>query len=287
MRHADTPFARNLQVNKPVLLSREGAALVVTLNRPEQRNALDLDMRAQLAEAIYEARDTNDVKVVVLTGSGSHFCAGGDLKSLSAREPSPLAGRERVRRLHPWFRELVNLEKPVIAAVEGIAYGAGLNLALACDFVVAAQDARFCAVFGRIGLIPDLGGLYLLPRIVGLQRAKDIVFTAREIPATEALALGIVLELQPPGTVMRRALELAQRLATASTAGVGIAKNILNRSFNLDQDTLAELESLAQGILMETDYHRQAVSCFLAKQPAAFRWTLESGVAPRASAPDC
>lgn len=259
-------------MSTPILLSREGATLVVTLNRPEQRNALDLEMRAALAEAIYEAREASEVKAVVLTGSGNHFCAGGDLKSLAAREPSALAGRARVRRLHPWFRELVNLEKPVIAAVEGTAYGAGLNLALACDFVIAAQDARFCAVFGRIGLIPDLGGLYLLPRIVGLQRAKEIVFTAREVPAGEARELSIVLELQPPGSVLPRALELAQRLATASTAAIGIGKNILNRSFNLDQDTLAELESLAQGLLMETDYHREAVSRFLARQPARFNW---------------
>src|SRR5690606_15062203 len=114
------------------------------------------------------------------------------LKSLTEEERPAWDCRDRVRRLHPWFRELVNLEKPVIAAVEGAAFGAGFNLALASDIVIAAADARFCAAFARIGLVPDLGGLYLLPRIVGLQRAKEIVFTARELDAQEAMSMGIV-----------------------------------------------------------------------------------------------
>ncbi len=229
-------------------------------------------MRRAIADAVETARDADDVKAVVLTGVGDTFCAGGDLKSLTEKTLPALDCRDRVRRLHPWFRELVNLEKPVIAAVEGAAFGAGFNLALASDFVVVAADARFCAAFARIGLIPDLGGLYLLPRIVGLQRAKEIVFTAREVDAKEALALGIAFSVHAKGNTLNEALSLAARFADAPTQALGMAKNILNRSFNLDQDTLAELESYAQALAMHTDYHQDAVGRFLDKKPLAFRW---------------
>ena len=259
-------------MNAPVLLSRHDSTLLITLNRPERRNAFDLEMRKAIGEAVFTARDTEDVKAVVIAGSGGAFCAGGDLKSLSAEERPVSADRDRIRRLHPWFRELVNLEKPVIAAVDGPAFGAGFNLALACDFVIGTPSARFCAVFARIGLVPDLGGFYLLPRIVGLQRAKELVFTAREVGADEALRLGILYAIQPAETLLQEALALAARFHHASTEALGMAKNVLNRSFNLDQDTLAELESYAQALARHTDYHKDAVARFLAKKPLAFRW---------------
>lgn len=255
-----------------VLLDRQGSTLVITLNKPERRNAFDLDMRRAIAEAVQAARDEDNVKAVVLTGAGDTFCAGGDLKSLTEEERPAWDCRDRVRRLHPWFRELVNLEKPVIAAVEGAAFGAGFNLALASDIVIAAADARFCAAFARIGLIPDLGGLYLLPRIVGLQRAKEIVFTARELDAQEAMSMGIAFAVRPNGATLDEAMGLAARFADAPTEALGMAKNILNRSFNLDQDTLAELESYAQAIAMQTDYHRGAVRRFLDKKPLNYKW---------------
>lgn len=258
---------------EPVLVNKEENVLVISLNRPERRNAFDLEMRAALAEAVFAARDEPEVKVVILTGIGANFSAGGDLKSLSEKPLAPMAARERIRRLHLWFRELVNLEKPVIAAVEGAAFGGGFHLALAADFVLAARDARFCAVFARMGMVPDLGGFYLLPRIVGLQRAKEIVFTAREVSAEEAASLGIVFKVHEPGTTLAHARELARRLADAPIDALGISKNVLNRSFNLDQDTLAELEAGAQAIALNSDYHRDAVKRFLGKQPLAYSWT--------------
>ncbi len=256
----------------PVLLSRHDATLLITLNRPEQRNALDLEMRKALGEAVFTARDTDEVKAVVITGAGGAFCSGGDLKAFIAEERTVFADRARIRRLHPWFRELVNLEKPVIAAVEGPAFGAGFNLALACDFILGATNARFCSVFARVGLVPDLGGLYLLPRIVGLQRAKELVFSAREVGADEALRLGILYSIEPAIKLLPQALALAARFEYASIEALGIAKNVLNRSFNLDQDTLAELEACAQALARHTEYHKDAVARFLAKQPLAFHW---------------
>lgn len=253
-----------------VLRERHGATLVIRINRPERRNAFDLEVRQGIAEAVYEARDDDTVRAVVITGADGVFCAGGDLKSLSEAKRPIFKDRDRIRRLHPWFRELVNLEKPVIAAVDGPAFGAGFNLALACDFVLATPRARFCAVFGRIGLVPDLGGFFLLPRIVGLQRAKDLVFSAREVDVEEARSLGIVMQVVEPDRLLDEALALAARYHDASTEALGIAKNILNRSFNLDQDTLAELEASAQALALHTAYHDEAVAGFLAKRPLRF-----------------
>lgn len=253
-----------------VLRERHGATFVIRINRPDRRNAFDLEVREGIAQAVYEARDDDSVRAVVITGVDGIFCAGGDLKSLSEAKRPVFKDRERIRRLHTWFRELVNLEKPVIAAVDGPAFGAGFNLALACDFVLATPRARFCAVFGRIGLVPDLGGFFLLPRIVGLQRAKDLVFSAREVDAEEASSLGIVMRVVPAEQLFDEALAMAARYHDASTEALGIAKNILNRSFNLDQDTLAELESSAQALALHTAYHDEAVANFLGKRPLRF-----------------
>lgn len=258
-------------MNDFVLRERHGATFVIRLNRPERRNAFDLEVRQGLAEAVYEARDDDSIRAVVITGAEGIFCAGGDLKSLSEGKRPIFRDRERIRRLHIWFRELVNLEKPVIAAVDGPAFGAGFNLALACDFILGTPRTRFCAVFGRIGLVPDLGGFFLLPRIVGLQRAKDIVFSAREVGAEEAQRLGILYDIVPPEQLMVQALAMAERYHHASTDALGMAKNVLNRAFNLDQDTLAELEANAQAVAIHSDYHDQAVANFLNKRPLAFK----------------
>ncbi|MBO9354639.1 enoyl-CoA hydratase/isomerase family protein [Bordetella petrii] len=258
-----------------VLRERRGATLVITLNRPQRRNAFDLEVRQGLAEAIFEARDDDAVKAVVITGAQGVFCAGGDLKSLSEGKRPIYKDRDRIRRLHTWFHELVNLEKPVIAAVDGPAFGAGFNLALACDFILGTPSARFCAVFGRIGLVPDLGGFFLLPRIVGLQRAKELVFTAREVGAREAQSLGILYDIVASEALMDQALALAARFHGASTEALGMSKNILNRSFNLDQNTLAELESHAQALAIHTEYHDAAVARFLGKQPLEFSWPVD------------
>jgi 2-(1,2-epoxy-1,2-dihydrophenyl)acetyl-CoA isomerase len=254
-----------------VLRERHGATLVIRLNRPDRRNAFDLEMRQGLADAVLEARDDASVRAVVITGTDGVFCAGGDLKSLSEAKRPVFKDRDRIRRLHLWFRELVNLEKPVIAAVDGPAFGAGFNLALACDFIIGTPRTRFCAVFGRIGLVPDLGGFFLLPRIVGLQRAKDLVFSAREIDAREASNMGILFRIVEPDQLMSDALALAESYHNASVEALGIAKNILNRSFNLDQDTLAEMEASAQALALHTAYHDEAVADFLSKKPLKFK----------------
>lgn len=250
---------------------RVGATAVLTMNRPEQRNALDAQMRLAFAAALAEIREDATVRAVVLTGAGGHFCAGGDVKAMSAGRPDPMETRDSLNRLHRWFDELVDLEKPVIAAVEGVAFGAGLSLALAADFVLAAQRAKFCSVFARIGLVPDAGAMYLLPRAVGLARAKDMVFSARVVGADEALRIGLAHEVCT-GDVREAALALAERFHAAPTAALGLAKGVMNRAFESERVNVYRQEAMAQALLRDSDFHREAARRFAAKEPALYQW---------------
>jgi len=245
---------------------------VLTLNRPDKRNALDVTMREEIADVVLRVRRDAAVKAMIITGSGGSFCAGGDLAALSGAKMDAAAARQRIRDLHVWFPELVNLEKPVISAVDGPAFGAGFMLALAADFVLASPRARFCAVFVRIGLVPDLGGFWLLPRIVGLQRAKELAMTGRTVGVEEAQRLGIVLETHPSEMLLDRAMAFAGRFRHASTAALGMAKSVMNQSYNLDQRALAEMEAYAQALAITSDAHAEAVGRFLDKQPLTYDW---------------
>ncbi|MGD9862399.1 MAG: enoyl-CoA hydratase/isomerase family protein [Pseudodonghicola sp.] len=249
-----------------------GHTAVITFTRPQVRHALDLAMRGEIAALMPRIRADRTLRALVITGSGGAFCAGGDLKALSEEERPVEDNRERIALLHTWFTELSNLELPVIAAVDGPAYGAGFNLALAADFVLASPRARFCAVFGRIGLVPDLGGFFLLPRIVGLARAKELVMTARSFDAAEARELGIVLEIHAPEALMDAAFALARRFDQASRLATGLSKTILNQALHSDQRALADMEAMAQALCLASDYHKEAVQRFLDKQPLDFDW---------------
>lgn len=244
---------------------------VLTLNMPEQRNVLDLVMRLEIQDVLLNIREKCDIRALVLTGAGGAFCAGGDLKSLQ-EAPSGAARRERVRRTHIWIEELVNLEVPVIAAVDGVAFGGGFSFVLAADFVFCTPRARFSAVFLRAGLIPDLGCLYLLPRLVGLQKAKDLLFTARIVEPEEMQQLGLVYEIVEQGSVVATARAFAERFLDAPRMALGITKNILNQSLHSDHWAISELESMGQALCADSDYYRAATTRFLQKKPALFAW---------------
>jgi 2-(1,2-epoxy-1,2-dihydrophenyl)acetyl-CoA isomerase len=257
----------------PVLTAVQDGVGTITLNRPEARNALNQAMRPALTAAVAQMRDDKLVHTIILTGAGGAFCSGGDISQMMDASEAGLPWRERIRALHQWFPELVNLEKPVIAAVDGPAFGAGLSLALAADFVLATRRAKFCAVFGRIGLIPDLGAMHLLPRIVGRQKAKELVFTARTVGAEEARELGMVYDIVEDGAALQQAaLALARRFGEASTAAIGMAKTVMNQAFELDARAMAELEAYAQTMCRGSAYHQDAVQRFRDKQPLRFDW---------------
>jgi len=236
-------------------VSRVGACAVLTMNRPAARNALDGELRNAFAATLPTIRDDESVRAVVLTGAGGHFCAGGDIRTLNAAQGKTdvFEGRNRIIAMQRWFDELVDLEKPVIAAVDGVAYGAGLSLALAADFVLASPRATFCAVFARIGYVPDLGGMYLLPRAVGLARAKSLVFSARVVNAQEALALGIAHEIteQP---VLDAAIALAARFEQAPAGALGIMKSVMNHAFESDRRSVYMQEAMAQSLCRESAF---------------------------------
>lgn len=245
----------------------------ITLNRPEIRNALSPEIRAGLQQAIVQMRDDASVNTVILSGTGGAFCSGGDISGM--QDPNRVGPRFRrdMGKLYDWLLELQHMEKPVIAAVDGPAFGAGFSLALACDFVLATERARFCAVFGRIGLVPDLGLLYTLPRVVGMQKAKELVFTARSVGAAEAQGLGLVYEVLPDAQGLAQAARaLAARLSEASTDAIGLAKTLMNQAFETDVHTLLELEAGAQALCRSSDYHQDAVRRFKAKEPLRFDW---------------
>ncbi|TWT08757.1 enoyl-CoA hydratase/isomerase family protein [Reyranella sp. CPCC 100927] len=246
----------------------------ITLNRPDARNALSTEMRQDLDQvlALLKEQAGRQVKAAIITGAGGNFSAGGDVKRMRAQEEPPLEMRKRMRDAHNRLHDLVNLELPVIVAVDGAAAGAGCNLALAGDFILATPRAFFLQAFGRIGLVPDWSGLFLLPRIVGLQKAKELIFSARRLPAAEAKELGIVYAIHSPETLMAEARKLAGRFRHASTAAIAMSKTILNHSFELDLHAVLEMEATSQAIARNTDYHRQAVARFSNRQPSLFDW---------------
>lgn len=201
----------------------------LTFNRPEKRNALDTAMRREFAVALQQAKDDPEVRVLLLSGAGGNFSAGGDLAALrAAAAAGPLAIRERLADTHAWMLGLINFPKPVVAAVDGAAFGGGLMFALAADCVIATDRARFCCVFTRTGLVPDLGGFWLLPRVLGLHRAKDIALTGRSFGSEEARRMGFVRDIVAPAALEARAIEAAHELLE----GRGEAKARLNHAFD-------------------------------------------------------
>jgi len=255
-----------------ITLDIEEGIATLALNRPERKNALDLSMREEIAAALAQVRATDAVTALVLTGTGGAFCAGGDLRAMAAGEITAQAGRARMHAVHAWLRPLMEYERPVITAVDGAAYGAGFGLALAGDFIIATPQARFCASFMRVGLVPDGGLLYTLPRMIGLPRARELLFTAREIDAATAREWGLVSEIVAPESMLVRARAIAGCFRDASDTAFGLIKSALARTFESNLAAMLEVEAAAQGIAFSSDYHRSAVQRFMQKRPPLFRW---------------
>ena len=245
----------------------------LTLNRPTRKNAIDAVMRRELRDLISTLPQQRDLRALIITGAGATFCAGGDIGAMGAATLAPEDGRDRMRHDYlSWIETLLRLEVPVIAAVEGAAYGAGFSLALTADIVLAAPDSRFCLSFMRLGLVPDCAVLYTLPRIVGVQRAKELALSARELSAEQARELGIVLEVTPQGRTLERAQQMASCFAQAAPAAVAMTKRAFNVSLNSSLDSMIDLESAAQAVARTSAWHTDAVKRFLNKQPSAFQW---------------
>jgi 2-(1,2-epoxy-1,2-dihydrophenyl)acetyl-CoA isomerase len=248
--------------------SRDGAVLTITLNRPDVLNAFNADMHRALAAALKEARGS-DVRAVVLTGAGRGFCVGQDLTEF--REAPGDIGRRLRETYHPSVLAIRALEKPVIAAVNGAAAGAGLSFACACDLRIAADSAAFVPAFIGIGLVPDSGGTYFVSRLLGPARAFEWLASGRKLTAAEAHAWGLVSEVVEPDALIARAAEVAARFAAMPTRGVGMTKRLIDHAANATLEEQLEREAQMQTAATQTADFREGVAAFLEKRPPEFR----------------
>lgn len=256
-----------------VELAIERGVAVATLNRPEVRNAVDERLRSELEAILAQVADDPAVRALVLTGKDPAFCAGGDISAMRERMGAPsgqLGGRGwiRQRRLHGMIGVLHALEKPTIAAVNGPAAGLGMDLALCCDFIVASEQAFFTMSYVQRGLIPDGGGLYFLPRRVGLPRAKELIFSARRVLPDEALKIGLADRVVAHQDLLSSAVDWAAELGSGNSTALALSKAIIDQTFELTADQAFALGAQAQAICYTTDEHHAAVAAFLNRTKA-------------------
>lgn len=255
---------------KTVLVEINSGVATITMNRPGAMNAMNDVLVQELTAALTQVQEEPTVRAIVLTGSGRAFSAGGDLFYLvslrdlaSARKFIADAGRITAT--------IMNMEKPVIAMVNGVAAGAGFNLALACDVVFCAKSARFGQSFVKVGLVPDCGGMYLLTRAVGVHKAKELMFTADLIDADTALGLGVVNHVVEDAQLRETVNKFAGRIAAGAPIAMALMKRVLNRSDNLDLDTTLEFEADLQTLCMQTNDHQEGVAAFKEKRAPVFK----------------
>jgi 2-(1,2-epoxy-1,2-dihydrophenyl)acetyl-CoA isomerase len=256
-----------------VHLEMRAAVAVLTLNRPESLNALTVELGREFQAAVSEARAAG-ARAIILTGAGRAFCAGGDLRDMQriAAQDGRLEAffDEPLRLLHDCVLMIRKAPMPFIAAVNGVASGAGCNLALACDLVIAAESARFNQAFIRIGLSPDCGGTFILPRLIGLKRATELLITGDMISAQRAAEIGMINAVVPDNELMDQAFAIAEKLAQAPTAAIGRIKELLETSATNDYATQLELERKAQLQSGQTKDFKEGVAAFIEKRPPKF-----------------
>jgi 2-(1,2-epoxy-1,2-dihydrophenyl)acetyl-CoA isomerase len=248
--------------------SREGAVLTITLNRPDVLNAFNTEMHNGLAAALKEARGA-DVRAVVITGAGRGFCVGQDLTEF--KEAAGDIGSRLRATYHPNVLAIRALEKPVIAAVNGAAAGAGMSFACACDLRIAADSASFVPAFINIGLVPDSGGSYFVTRILGPARAFEWLTSGRKLSAAEAHAWGLVSEVVEADALVGRAAEVAAQLAALPTRAIGMTKRLIDHALNATLERQLEREAELQTAATQTEDFREGVAAFLEKRPPEFR----------------
>jgi enoyl-CoA hydratase/carnithine racemase len=253
-------------VSEVLSITRQGNVAQITMNVPQKRNALTVPLYTGLATALANLQDDTSVRAIVLYGGG-HFCAGGDLGGLDA---STLDMRRGMIHGHRIVRALTGGPWPVVAAVEGNAYGAGFSLAVACDFVVADENSNFCAAFGRVGLTPDFGLMWTLPQRVGIGAAREILMLCEPIAGAKAKQLGIVDRLCAQTAVLDTALELAERLAAAPPGTITTTKAALAR-FPMQLDTMLAWEADTQSMLVRSEDFAEGVHAFMAKRAPTFK----------------
>lgn len=262
----------NTAANLPefITFAYNNGIATITLNRPDVRNAINDQMRAELIEAFSEADRDPEVRAIILTGAGKGFCSGGDIGGMRARLDAPAGdvafnGWKRQRSTHKGVAAIHGVSKPVIAAVNGAAFGLGLDMALACDFIIAAEGAKLSMSFIKRGLVSDGGGMYFLPRRVGLTRAKELIFSARVVETPEALAIGLVDRVVAPDDLQAMAQAWAEELSFGSSTAIALSKEILDKTFERSDEEIFAMGRQAQAVCYTTAEHRKSVEDFLNK----------------------
>lgn len=250
-----------------ILIEKKDGIAKITLNMPDQLNAMDLVMREELKEEFFSYHTDDEVKVVLITGAGRAFCAGGDVKTMEGMT-SP-AGRDRLKNLQKLIKYMVELEKPIISAVNGPATGSGFHVAIASDILYASEKAKFAESFVRLGLVPDFGGFYFLPLRVGVPKAKELMLTGRVFDAQEAKEMGLLNKLIPHESLMDEAMALAEKFAKGPGRSYAMIKSALN-NWPASLLSLLEIEANMQAICFETRDLKEGVKAFLEKRKPEF-----------------
>lgn len=255
-----------------IVVERRDGVMLLTLNRPEVLNSINAGMAEDVKRALGEAASDPTVRAVLITGTGRAFCSGQDLAEVLPMpgRPAPDLGEIVRRQYTPIVRAIRTMAKPVVCAVNGIAAGAGANIAFACDIVIAAEDAVFIQSFGKIGLIPDSGGTFILPRIVGLQRAAALTMLGEKLTADQAKHWGLVYDVVPHTVLAGTSFEVAKRLACLPTRGFGLTKQGFNAAFGNDLDAQLALEEQLQSEAGRTADYAEGVRAFVEKRPPRF-----------------
>ena len=255
-----------------LLLERQGPITVLTLNRPERLNAWNLQMRQEMRAAVTELVEDDGLRVAIVTGSGRAFAAGEDVTGMGELSAlGPRGFRRHVRLFHNIFDDIEQMEVPVIAAINGVAAGGGLELALSCDFRFAAASARLGLPENNVGLIPGSGGISRLVKIVGPSRAKRLVMTGEIVPAEKALAFGLIDEIYPDEALMDEAMAFAETLAAKAPLAIGTAKLLINQCVNVDLETGRNFERIGQSVLKLTEDHAEGARAFIEKRKPEFK----------------
>lgn len=254
----------------PILIQRDGAIARLTLNRPDRLNSLTLAMLGELSAALTDLDGDESVRVVILSGAGRAFCAGQDLADHAAVDDTRAVRSVVERHYNPVIRQIRGLPQPVIAAVNGVAAGAGCSLALACDIAIAAESVTFINAFVNIGLIPDAGGSYFLPRLVGQARALGLTLLGEPLPAKTAAEWGLIWKSAPDAEFTRDVDALAQRLASMPTAAIGLIKHAINVSGHHSLEQQLAVEAELQAAAAETEDYQEGRAAFLEKRKPRF-----------------
>lgn len=251
-----------------IRLAIQDRVATITLNMPATRNTLNLEVREELLVVFNQIREDDTIKVVILTGAGEAFCAGGDIRTMEG--VTPVSGRLRLKRGQRLIQAMVTLEKPIIAAVNGVAAGAGVSLVLASDIAIASAETTFHVSFVRIGLVPDWGQLYFLPLRVGVAKAKELMLTGDAIEAAEAVRMGLINRAVPRDRLEEEVISLANRLASGPTQSQAMIKAALNR-WPASLDMFLEMESTMQAVAFGSEDFDEGRKAFLEKRKPRFQ----------------